>query len=197
MFYNINKEDTEIVPKESDQVEKEINPDDLPIFNKYNKNDLDFKEFQPKEKLFYCFFAETQVPNSQMVNNKYKKIFGINNSQDIQRFCFYPNTKKKISTHYQIYKFHSVFHYPFQITNSQTVSDNTNNNDINSNESNENNESRNQNPKTQIEQEYGFKANQNQNEIKANDLPKFNKYNKNDPRIERATFHLLGERNNH
>lgn len=41
MFYNINKEDTEIVPKESDQVEKEINPDDLPIFNKYNKNDLD------------------------------------------------------------------------------------------------------------------------------------------------------------
>lgn len=76
MFYNINKEDTEIVPKESNQVEKEINPDDLPIFNKYNKNDLDFKEFQPKEKLFYCFFAETQVPNSQMINNKYKKIFG-------------------------------------------------------------------------------------------------------------------------
>lgn len=92
---------------------------------------------------------------------------------------------------------HSVFHYLFQITNSQTVRDNTNNNDINSNESNENNESRNQNPKTQIEQEFGFKANQNQNENKTNDLPKFNKYNKNDPRIERATFHLLGERYNH
>ena len=50
------------------QVDSEINPDDLPKFKKYNKSDLKFKEFVPKDNLFYCFLAEVNRPSYRAIS---------------------------------------------------------------------------------------------------------------------------------
>lgn len=70
-----------------------INSINFPEFKKYNKNDLQFKEFVPKDKLEYLFLAELNEPNYRMITASFKKLFGIKFAADIQRFRYYPKTK--------------------------------------------------------------------------------------------------------
>lgn len=68
----------------------------LPKSVKYRK-DLGFTEFVPKNNYVYIFFTENQAPKEHILKNDYQKIYGIDFSLDIQRFCYYPGTKKVYS----------------------------------------------------------------------------------------------------
>ena len=85
MFYDINNQNDSIFLINDDsnancinqnninnytqkKVEKGINQDDLPKFKKYDKSDLKFKEFVPKDNLFYCFLAEVNRPSYRAIS---------------------------------------------------------------------------------------------------------------------------------
>lgn len=73
---------------------KQINIITLPKFIHYKEDDLKFKEFVPKNNLYYCFFAEICEPNEKLLNKKNDSLYGIHIFKDIQRFCYYPNTQR-------------------------------------------------------------------------------------------------------
>ena len=66
---------------------------ELPRFNNCDENDIEFKEFKPLKSIYYLFFSELTKPTKLLTNKEYKKLYSIDNSKDIQRFVYYPNTK--------------------------------------------------------------------------------------------------------
>lgn len=69
-------------------------PLNFPPCREYTKTDLEFNEFSPRNNLFYFFVSEKTEPNYYLINRECTTIFDIKYASDIQRYCYYPGTKK-------------------------------------------------------------------------------------------------------
>ena len=57
-------------------------------------NDINFQDFSPKPDVFYFFFIEKDAPNLSKMLNGSRNNFGLYDCLDIQRYKYYPGTKK-------------------------------------------------------------------------------------------------------